>query len=276
MKITHVIRGEDHINNTPRQINIFKALNASPPIFAHIPMILGSDGKRLSKRHGAVSVMQYHEEGYLPEALINYLVRLGWSHGDQEIFTQDEMINYFSLDHISHSPATFNPEKLLWLNHHYIKETAPALLATKLAWHLTKMGIDSSQGPSLEEVVIALRERSKTLVDMANNCRFLFEDTLIYDENAIKKELQQDNTLDIYQLLYSKLSDLGLWDKESIHQQIQAVTQELGLKMPKVAQPLRIAVTGGTSSPSIDITLQLLGKSKTLQRIEAIMAKLKA
>lgn len=267
MNITHVIRGDDHINNTPRQINIFKALGATPPLYAHVPMILGPDGKRLSKRHGAVSVLQYRDEGYLPDALINYLVRLGWSHGDQEIFSKEDMINYFSLNQISRSPATFNPEKLLWLNQHYLKTSPPEYIATHLAWHFEKMSINVMHGPPLKEVILAQRERVKTLVEMAERSRFLYEDQLEYDETAIKKEFNE-NTSQILKLLLTELTSLEKWNKENLHEVIRKVTEQLGVKMGKVAQPLRIAITGSTMSPSIDVTLELLGKEKTLQRLE--------
>jgi glutamyl-tRNA synthetase len=267
MKITHVIRGDDHINNTPRQINIFKALNTEPPLYAHIPMILGSDGKRLSKRHGAMSVLQYRDEGYLPEALINYLVRLGWSSGDQEIFSRDEMISLFNLSNISRSPAIFNPEKLLWLNQHYIKTTPPENLAGLLAWYLERLNVEVANGPSLTEVVLAQRERCKTLVEMAEKSRFLFEEDINYDQETIQREFSETTEHALSELL-TRFSSLPLWDKQNIHDQISAVAQTFNLKMAKVAQPLRIAVTGGTVSPSIDLTLQLLGKEKTLRRLQ--------
>lgn len=267
MKITHVIRGDDHINNTPRQINIFKALGVQPPLYAHAPMILGPDGKRLSKRHGAVSVLQYRDEGFLPEALNNYLVRLGWSYGDQEIFTKDEMIEHFSLMFMSRSPATFNPEKLLWLNQQYLKTSPPEHVAKHLAFHFERMNIDTSKGPKLEDVVIALRDRSKTLVEMAEKSRFLFEDFSNYDEEAVKKEFNSE-TGSIFETLLSKLESNKEWNKENLHTIIADTAEQLGFKMGKVAQPIRIAVTGSTTSPSIDVTLQLLGKEKTIQRIQ--------
>ncbi|MBA2654941.1 MAG: glutamate--tRNA ligase [Gammaproteobacteria bacterium] len=273
MKITHVIRGDDHINNTPRQINIFNALGATPPLYAHVPMILGADGKRLSKRHGAVSVLQYRDEGYLPEALLNYLVRLGWSHGDQEIFTKAEMIELFTLDTISRSAATFNPEKLIWLNQHYIKTSSPDYIATELAWHFNRLDINTAHGPKLVDVVVAQRERVKTLVEMVERSRFFFEDNLEYDQVAIKKELNPDSGV-IYEALLDALSCIQTWDKENLHAAIVEVAESSGLKMGKVAQPLRIAVTGGTQSPSIDLTLQLLGKEKTLKRLRDFLTKL--
>lgn len=266
MQITHVIRGDDHINNTPRQINILQALGAKPPIYAHVPMILGSDGKRLSKRHGAVSVLQYREDGYLPEALINYLVRLGWSHGDQEIFSKDELIKLFKLNNISRSPATFNPEKLLWINQQYIKNSDPDLIASYLQLYFKKMQIDTTPGPALVDLVIAQRDRAKTLVEMAEKSLFFYQDIQEFDQDAIKKEINE-TTPKILESLHKKLESLTNWNKESIHDIIQLVATEHDLKMGKIAQPLRIAVTGGTVSPSIDTTLVLMGKEKTLERI---------
>jgi glutamyl-tRNA synthetase len=266
MKITHVIRGDDHINNTPRQINILQALGAEPPIYAHVPMILGSDGKRLSKRHGAVSVMQYRDEGFLPDALLNYLVRLGWSHGDQEIFSRQEMITHFNLAAINRAPAAFNLEKLLWLNQHYLKTADPTDIAVHLAWHLEKAGISIQQGPALTELIVAQAERCKTLVEMAEKSRFFYEDFVNYDESAAKKNLTAETTVGL-KTLQEALQILADWNKEAIHQIIQKTAETCGVGMGKIAQPLRVAVTGNTISPPIDITLALLGKEKTLQRL---------
>jgi glutamyl-tRNA synthetase len=273
MKITHVIRGDDHINNTPRQINILNALDATPPIYAHLPMILGSDGKRLSKRHGAVSVLQYRDEGYLPEALINYLVRLGWSYGDQEIFTLDELQKYFSLKNISRSPATFNPEKLLWLNQHYIKNLDPNHVAQHLSQQFTNLGIDISQGPPLTAIIEAQKDRAKTLQEIAQKSLFFYTDHLEYDEEAIGKEFNE-TTPSVLAELNAALSELTTWDKENIHSVIKEVAEKNQLKMGKVAQPLRIAVSGSTASPSIDLTLVLLGKEKTLRRLNAMQMQI--
>lgn len=266
MAITHVIRGDDHINNTPRQINILQALGATPPIYAHVPMILGSDGKRLSKRHGAVSVLQYRDEGYLPEALINYLVRLGWSYGDQEIFSLDELVELFSLKNISRSPATFNSEKLTWLNQHYIKTGDSEHIAAELAHQFNLLDIDMTQGPDLTTVIAAQKDRVKTLKEIAEKSQFLYSDRVIYDDEAIAKEFNE-KTLDVLQQLRLCLQQLAEWDKTQIHDCIVRVAEENQLKMGKVAQPLRIAVTGSTHSPSIDTTLVLLGKDKTMKRL---------
>lgn len=270
MNITHVIRGDDHINNTPRQINIFAALGVTPPLYAHIPMILGSDGKRLSKRHGAVSVLQYRDEGYLPEALLNYLVRLGWSHGDQEIFSTTEMIHLFTLQGINRSPAIFNPEKLLWLNQQYLKSLDPEYIAEQLAWHFKRLNIDSGKGPALIDVVLAQRERVKTLVEMAEKSRFLYEEISNYDEKFTKEMTAE--LLQIFAKLKQGFAKLTKWDTETIHQVLTHTAEELDLKLGKIAQPLRIAITGGTVSPPIDVTLQLVNQQRTLHRLELAMA----
>ena len=266
MGINYVIRGDDHLNNTPRQINIMKALGAEPPAYAHIPMILGEDGKRLSKRHGAVSVMQYRDEGYLPEALLNYLVRLGWSHGDQEVFSLDEMIRLFDIEDINHSASTFNASKLLWLNQQYIKDSDPAHVAHHLSPHLGKLDVDPSSGPDLVEVVKANQERAKTLVEMAENSVFFYRDFEQFDENAAKKNLRPV-VLEPLRDLHGRLEALEEWSDEAIHAVVNDVAEGHELKMGKVAQPLRVAVSGGPVSPPIDVTVRLLGKARTLQRI---------
>ncbi len=267
MRVTHVIRGDDHLNNTPRQINILRALGSEPPVYAHVPMILGADGSRLSKRHGAVSVMQYRNEGYLPEAVLNYLVRLGWSHGDQEIFSLDEMIALFDIDAINHSASTFNPDKLLWLNHHYLMHGDPAHVAHHLRWHLGQLGIDPATGPDPVEVVKAQRERNKTLVDMAASSAFFYQSFERYDEKAAHKNLTAEAVLPL-QTLLSRLQSLSDWKKEPLHQAIAQTAETLGVKMGAVAQPLRVAVSGTAVSPPIDLTLELLGFETTRARIE--------
>jgi glutamyl-tRNA synthetase len=271
MKITHVIRGDDHINNTPRQINILTALGAAPQIYAHAPMILGADGKRLSKRHGAVSVLQYRDEGYLPEALLNYLVRLGWSYGDQEIFSIHEMIAHFKLTDINKAPSTFNPEKLLWLNQHYLKTTAPEKIIKPLAWQLQRLNIDSTNGPELIEIIKAQRERVKTLVEMSERSRFFFEDFQHYDEKVAQKELTAES-LSMLKTLHERLKGLHDWNKDAIHTILVKIAEDANVKIGKIAQPLRVATTGSNVSPPIDITLQLLGKEKTLKRIMRAIA----
>ena len=266
MEVSYVIRGDDHINNTPRQINILNALGAELPHYAHVPMILGSDGARLSKRHGAVSVMQYRAEGYLPEALLNYLVRLGWSHGDQEIFSLDEMIELFDLDAVNVSASTFNTEKLLWLNHQYMMNSDPAHVAHHLSWHMGDQGIDPAQGPDLVEVVKAQRERCKTLVEMAEASRYFYQEFESYDEKAAKKNFKAGSD-DVLQRLMDAFSQVQEWDGEKLHQIVLATAEEMELKLGKVAQPLRVAVSGAGVSPAIDITLSLLGREKTLARM---------
>jgi len=266
MKITHVIRGDDHINNTPRQINILRALGAIPPSYAHVPMILGSDGKRLSKRHGAVGVMQYREDGFLPEALLNYLVRLGWSHGDQEIFSIQEMIQYFDIHDINNSPAAFNTEKLLWLNQHYIKNSDPEHVAKELAWHMQQLDIDVTQGPALTDIVKAQAERAKTVREMAEKSRYFYSDSVEYNPDAVSKHLTPDVKPALV-AVQAALSELKEWNKETIHQTILNIAEKMELKIGKIAQPLRIAVTGDVVSPSIDLTLCLLGQERVLARL---------
>ncbi len=267
MNITHVIRGDDHLNNTPRQINILRALGAQPPAYAHVPMILGEDGKRLSKRHGAVSVMQYHEEGYLPEALLNYLVRLGWSHGDQEIFTLDEMIELFDIKDINNSASTFNSGKLLWLNQHYIQHAAPEHIAHHLSWHLGRLDIDPAEGPPLVEVVKALQGRAKTLVEMAETSAFIYRDFEDYEPQAAKKHLRPVAQEPLAKVREA-LAAVEEWTPERLHQVVETVAEELDLKMGKVAQPLRVALCGRAASPGIDVTLYLVGKAACLRRID--------
>ncbi|MGR8934463.1 MAG: glutamate--tRNA ligase [Gammaproteobacteria bacterium] len=266
MAIDMVIRGDDHVNNTPRQINILRALGVKPPHYAHVPMILGSDGARLSKRHGAVSVMQYRDDGYLPEALLNYLVRLGWSHGDQEIFTLDEMIGLFDIEKVNVSASTFNPEKLLWLNHQYIMHGDPTHVARHLSWHLGNLDIDPASGPDLVEVVEVQRERCKTLVEMAAASAFFYKDFEQYDDKAVKKHLKADSSA-VLQALLDAFSQIAEWQGDHLHEIVLKTAESLELGLGKVAQPLRIAVTGTSVSPSIDLTLSLLGRKKTLQRI---------
>jgi len=267
MGISHVIRGDDHINNTPRQINILKALGAELPKYAHVPMILGSDGARLSKRHGAVSVMQYRDEGFLPEALLNYLVRLGWSHGDQEVFSVDEMIELFDLDGCNVSASTFNPEKLLWLNHQYIMNSEPEHVAKHLEWHMNNQGFDVANGPALVEVVKAQRERSKTLVEMAAASHYFYKDFETYDEKAAKKNFKAGSD-EVLQALLDVFSQTEEWNGEKLHQIVLDTAESMELKLGKVAQPLRVAISGAGVSPAIDITLSLLGREKTLARMQ--------
>lgn len=264
MQITHVIRGDDHINNTPRQINILRALGATPPLYAHVPMILGSDGKRLSKRHGAVSVMQYREDGFLPEALLNYLARLGWSHGDQEIFSISELIEYFDIKDINRSAAAFNQEKLTWLNQHYMKTGDPEHVAKEFAWHMAQCGIDTQNGPPLTEVIKAQAERTKTLKEMAERSRYFYESVTIGDD--VKAQLSAD-ILPAISMVRDRLQALAEWTKEAIHEVLASTAEIHGLKLGKLAQPIRIAMTGGTVSPPIDITMVLIGRERVVERL---------
>ncbi len=266
MHISHVIRGDDHVNNTPRQINILQALGAALPRYAHVPMILGADGARLSKRHGAVSVMQYREDGFLPEALLNYLVRLGWSHGDRELFSLADMVELFTLEQVNVSASTFNPDKLLWLNHQYIMNSEPELVARHLSWHMGNLGIDPSLGPSLSLVVEAQRERCKTLLEMAAQSVFFYREFEQYDEAAVKKNFKPD-CLPVLRHLLAAFAESPAWEAEPLHQVVLDAAEKLGLGLGKVAQPLRVAVCGGAASPAIDKTLALLGRDKTLGRI---------
>ena len=267
MHITHVIRGDDHLNNTPRQINMLAALGSVPPVYAHVPMILGHDGSRLSKRHGAVSVMQYREDGYLPEALLNYLVRLGWSHGDKEVFSIEEMIDLFDIQNVHSSAAAFNPEKLLWLNQQYIKTGDLDHIAHHLSWHLGQLGIDPSSGPDLRDVIRAQRERAKTLAEMAANSVFFYRDLEGYDDKAAAKHLKPDS-LAVLQELRDALSRVTEWVPALIHGAIHQLAEAHGLNLGKLAQPLRVLVTGKEVSPPIDQTLALLGRERTLRRLD--------
>jgi glutamyl-tRNA synthetase len=267
MKITHVVRGEDHINNTARQINIYLALNATVPTFAHCAMILGDDGAKLSKRHGAVSVMQYRDEGYLPNALKNYLIRLGWSHGDQEIFTEQEMIEFFSLDGVSKSASAFNTDKLLWLNNHYIKTSQPDYVAHYLEWHFDQQGINKATGPAMTDVIALVGERCHTLVELASQSRYFYEDFAEFDEAAAKKHLR-GVAKEPLQVALAKIEALTEWSSENLHHVIEAVCAELEIGMGKIGMPLRVAVTGGGQSPSVDATMYLIGQERVVSRIK--------
>ncbi|MDX1348191.1 MAG: glutamate--tRNA ligase [Thiomicrorhabdus chilensis] len=271
MGVTHVIRGDDHLNNTPRQINLYKAIGAEVPKFSHIPMVLGEDGSRLSKRHGAVSVLQYKEQGFLPEALLNYLVRLGWSYRDQEIFTIDQMIEFFDLDSVNSSPSTFNTEKLTWINEQHIKMAKAEHLSRHLAPFVTELGCDLNNGPDLADVADLLRDRAKTFVEMANSATYFYQDFEEFEAGAAKKHLRPVAEEPL-QLLFNKLQSLDNWQSEAIHEAIQAAAEELELGMGKVGMPLRVAITGGGQSPAIDATAQLIGQKRCLERIKMALA----
>ncbi|STY29608.1 glutamyl-tRNA synthetase, catalytic subunit [Legionella wadsworthii] len=273
MKITHVIRGDDHINNTPRQINLFQALSAPIPIFAHLPMILGEDGKRLSKRHGAVSVLQFKEMGILPHALLNYLVRLGWSCGDQEIFSMDEMIALFDLKNVSRGVSSFNYEKLYWLNQHYQKNDPEEDVAQALHWHFEQKNIDVSQGPKLTDLVSIQAERCKTLAEICEMSLYFYTDSIEYDEDAVKKHLRPV-ILEPLTALYERLQSVATWEKDHLQECINDISAQFDINMGKIAQPLRVAVTGSSMSPSIDMTLTLLGKDRVIKRLKNALEKI--
>ena len=266
MGITHVIRGDDHLNNTPRQVNIFKALGLTPPKYAHVPLILGPDGGKLSKRQGAASVLEYKNQGFLPEALLNYLVRLGWSHGDQEIFTLDEMIELFDIERVNKSAAALNPEKLAWLNQHYLRESAPEKIAGLLEAKLKELGVDVVGPTDPVELAKVQKERVKTIREMAEQSRLFYINFAAFDEAAAKKHLRPV-VLEAMQHVKESLSRLEKWEKPAIHDVINSSAEKHAMKFGKIAQPLRVAVTGNTVSPSIDITLQLLGRDKVLSRL---------
>ena len=271
MGITHVIRGDDHVNNTPRQINILKALGATPPRYAHVSMILGADGAKLSKRHGALGVMEYRAMGFLPEAMLNYLVRLGWSHGDQELFTREEMCRLFDFDHVSASAARFDMEKAYWVNHQYLKVTDPAVVAPEFDWHLRRIGVDPANGPDLKPVIESQRERCKTLVEMAEKSAFFFGDLKGYNDKDAAKHLTAEGGA-LLDELSQKLATLADWSAPALHETVNGFAEAKGLGLGKIAQPIRVAVVGMAISPPIDQTLFLLGRDRTLARLKAAVA----
>jgi glutamyl-tRNA synthetase len=271
MGITHVIRGDDHVNNTPRQINILQALGATPPAYAHVSMILGADGAKLSKRHGALGVMEYRAMGFMPEAMLNYLVRLGWSHGDQEMFTREEMIAKFDFDHVSPSPARFDMEKAYWVNHQYLKITDPAVVAPEFDWHLRRIGVDPANGPDLKLVIEQQRERCRTLVEMAEKSKFLFAELDGYNDKDAAKHLTADGAT-VLDELAAALDALPDWTAPALHAAVNGFAEGKGLGLGKVAQPIRVAVVGMAISPPIDQTLFLLGRERTLARLKAAVS----
>jgi len=273
MEITHVIRGDDHLNNTPRQINILRALDREPPRYAHVPMILRSDGARLSKRHGAMSVIAYRDQGYLPEALLNYLVRLGWSHGDRELFSLDELVELFDIDQVNKAAAGFDIDKLDWLNQHYIQHGDPRRIAHLLSPHLGRLGIDPAPGPDVVDVVLAQQARAKTLVELAAISAFVYRDCDDYDEKAARQHLRPvaKETLERLRARFDLLA-LEDWEPATLEHTVKQVAQELDTKLGKVAQPLRVALVGRAASPGIEVTLGLVGKAATLRRIDKALA----
>ncbi|NOQ51848.1 MAG: glutamate--tRNA ligase [Desulfuromonadaceae bacterium] len=273
MAINLVIRGDDHLNNTPRQILLYEALGYTVPEFAHVPMILGADKKRLSKRHGATSVMAYREMGYLPEAMVNYLVRLGWSCGDEEVFSMADLIEKFGLDNVGRSAGVFNPDKLLWLNSHYIKTGDPVRLAALLKPFLQQKSVDPEKGPDLIAVVKSLQERSTTMVEMAEGATFYFVDEVAYEEKAQAKFLKPEQK-PLFEQLASELEKCPQFTEEQLEKTFAVIMETTELKFGKIAQPLRVALTGGTASPSIYVVLQVLGKERSLRRIRQALATL--
>jgi glutamyl-tRNA synthetase len=266
MNITHVIRGDDHINNTPRQIHIYQALNASIPTFAHLPMILGPDAKRLSKRHGAVSVLSFREEGYLPEALLNYLVRLGWSHGDQEIFSMEEMIKDFNLEHVSRSACSFDYDKLKWLNQHYMKSLPAEDTKIEWLWHMRQQNLKPENGPSWEELAPLQTPRYKTMLELVQQSHYFYEDIepnqmdlLPFRSEAVENALNQ---------LVIEFTQLNEWTAPMISATLKAILQVHSLKMPQLAQPIRLLVSATLATPSIDVTLALLGRERVIARLK--------
>ena len=270
MGVTHVIRGDDHLNNTPRQINMLKALGATPPAYAHVPMILGADGTKLSKRHGAVSVLEYQKEGFLPDALLNYLVRLGWSHGDQEVFTREEMIAAFDIAHVGKAASAFNPEKLLWLNQQHIMKAPRATLVAALREQLAMLGVTATDDALCGGVVEALRERAKTMKEMAASSLFFFGEPVM-DEKAVAKHLTPE-AKSLLAELRGAFAAVAEWKAPALHAALQSFAEARSLGLGKVAQPLRVAVTGGTVSPPIDATLAVLGRERVLARLDRALA----
>jgi len=264
MAITHVIRGDDHVNNTPRQLHIFNALGRPLPAFAHLPMILGADGERLSKRHGAVSVMQYMEEGFLPEALDNYLARLGWSHGNDEVFTRRQLVEWFDLGHVSRSPAQFDPAKALWMNQQYLKHADDVRLSGLTEIVLGHMGVNARSGPPIDKVVALLKDRANTVVHLAENARLFY----VYEQPKANEvaELVNARTRPALKLLQAKLAETA-WDRKSLGAAVSGVLKATGLKMPELAMPARLLVTGRTQTPSLDAVLELLGRDTVLARL---------
>jgi len=266
MAITHVIRGDDHLNNTPRQMNMLRALGHEPPVYAHLPMILGPDGAKLSKRHGAVSVLQYRDDGFLPEAVLNYLVRLGWSHGDQEIFSIEEMVRLFDIADVNKSASAFNFEKLAWLNQQHLMHAPVERIASLLRWHLEREGIRADDPAQLAAIVLTQRERAKTLKDMAANSLFFFRAPESYDAKAVAKHITAEIPAMIGELSQA-FAGLPDWSAASLHEQLTSFAASKGVSLGKLAQPLRLAICGGTVSPPIDASLSILGREESLARL---------
>ena len=273
MGITHVVRGDDHVNNTPRQINLYHALGKAPPAFAHLPMILDEHGAKLSKRTGAADVMQYRDAGYLPHALLNYLARLGWSHGDQEIFSIDELVRLFNLKDVNAKAARLDPAKLGWLNQQYLKNDDPAAVAKHLDWHLRQAGYDMTRGPAAADIVIALRDRVQTLAEMAEKAAVWFAPLENYDGAAVAKHLTEAARAPLADAR-ARLAELPHWNAEAIGDALKATAEALGIGMGKIAQPMRVAITGTQVSPDISHTVYLAGRDEALARIDAALARI--
>jgi glutamyl-tRNA synthetase len=271
MQITHVIRGDDHLNNTPKQMNMLAALGAEIPVYAHLPMILGPDGAKLSKRHGAVDIRAYRDQGYLPEAMLNYLVRLGWSHGDQEVFSVAEMVELFDIADVNQSASSFNPEKLLWLNQQHIIAAPAELISNQLVPFLRQSGLDPDNGPDPADVAEGFRERAETLMQMAESSRYCYKDFDEIDPKAAKKNLRPV-ILEPFSAAKNALEALDNWSTSAISQAIQQVADRFDLNLGKLGQPIRVAVTGGPVSPPIDVTLWLVGRERTLSRLDRAIA----
>ena len=267
MQITHVIRGDDHLNNTPRQMNMLAALGAEPPVYAHLPMILGPDGAKLSKRHGAVDIREYEAQGYLPQAMLNYLVRLGWSHGDQEVFSIEEMISLFDIADVNQSASSFNGDKLLWLNQQHIMSMPAADLGDALRPFLQSAGLDPKNGPEPALAAEGFQERAETLVQLAASARYCYEDFDAIDAKAAKKNLRPV-VLEPLKAVRERLGAIKNWDEPAIEQVIQGVADEFELNLGKIGQPIRVAVTGGSVSPPIDVTVFLVGRDRSLRRLD--------
>ena len=267
MQIDCVIRGDDHINNTPKQINLYEAMGWNVPKFAHVPMILGSDGSRLSKRHGALNLLSYRDEGFLPDALLNYLVRLGWSNGDQEIFSIEEMIKLFELKNINNSPASFNQEKLEWMNQSYIKTISLGKLTEHLNWHLDRLNINLDNGPEINQLIEFLRERSKSLAGLAQSCIMFYKDFEAFDEAQANKTFKEGSK-EVLQDLVSQLSRVNDWNSNNIHSVIELICEERNIGFGKVGQPFRLALSGDGKAGSIDKSAQFVGKERTLSRLK--------
>jgi glutamyl-tRNA synthetase len=271
MGITHVIRGDDHLNNTPRQMHMIRALGYEIPAYAHLPMILGSDGAKLSKRHGAVNILEYRDEGFLPDAVLNYLVRLGWSHGDQEVFSREDMIRLFDISAVNASASRFDGEKLKWLNQQYLKSSTTESLTGEYLRQLHRAGLDPECGPAPAAVLEAYRERATTLRDLVDSASYLYAHPRNMDQAAIRKHITPTVAAPLA-LLIARLAEVSVWTREELHGALTAVAAECGIGFGKLGQPVRIAVTGGTVSPPIDVTLELLGREKALERLRRALS----